>query len=305
MVAFRAMNTPQVLTFYPSPLTSPPRLLIAVLISLFVACLTSQARAVAVTARVAAIKGSATVSTPGGRETPLAQGDTVRAGSVISCSSGSGVLLRPAPRVSVVVFMSSKVRFDGTDMNPGGSANVRYSILVGRAMFTIEPSSDRSGGVNVSVSTDVGSVEGSRGSWTVNCEADRTSVAVGEGSTDVSIGGGATTANGTGGQIQVPEGSVIWLTRGAEGRVEAKVVNRLTGTYTVIGSDGKQSPPQKAPADLLDQSTNVLNNSGDSTSPTNGGGTGTGGGGTTPNQPNNPDVSTPKPDRPVVSPATP
>ena len=100
------MNTPQVLTFYPSPLTSPPRLLIAVLISLFVACLTSQARAVAVTARVAAIKGSATVSTPGGRETPLAQGDTVRAGSVISCSSGSGVLLRPAPRVSVVVFMS-------------------------------------------------------------------------------------------------------------------------------------------------------------------------------------------------------
>jgi len=103
----------------------------------------------------------------------------------------------------------------------------------------------------------------------------------------------------------VPEGSVIWLTRGAEGRVEAKVVNTLTGTYTVIGSDGKQSPPQKAPADLLDQSTNVLNNSGDSTSPTNGGGTGTGGGGTTPNQPNNPDVSTPKPDRPVVSPATP
>ena len=159
--------------------------------------------------------------------------------------------------------------------------------------------------MHVSVSTDVGTVDGTRGSWTVNCEQDRTSVAVGEGTTDVSIGGGATTANGTGGQIQVPEGSVIWLTRGAEGRVEAKVVNTLTGTYTVIGSDGKQQPPQKAPADLLSDSNQILDNSGDSTAPTNGGGTGTGGGGTTPTQPNNPDVSTPKPDQPVVSPATP
>ena len=83
---------------------------------------------------------------------------------------------------------------------------MRYSILVGQAMFTIEPSTDRSGGVNVSVSTDVGSVDGTRGSWTVNCDADRTSVAVGEGSTDVSIGGGATTANGTGGRFKCRKG---------------------------------------------------------------------------------------------------
>lgn len=271
------------------------------LLILLVTGLSQQAHALAVSARVAAVKGHATVSTPGG-EVPLTQGATVRAGAVISCSANSGVLLRPAPRVSVVIYMSSKVRFDGADLTPGGGGDVRYSILVGRAMFTIEPAAE-GGGVHVAVTTDVGTVEATRGSWTVNCEQNRTSVAVGEGSTDVSIGGGATAAGGSGGQIEVPEGSVIWLTRGAEGRVEATVVNTVTGTYVVIGPNGNPSQPQKAPADLLEQSTDILDNSGDSTNPTSGGSSG--GGSNTPSQPNNPDLSTPKPDRPVVSPATP
>lgn len=271
------------------------------LLILLVTGFSQQAHALAVSARVAAIKGHATVSTPRG-EVPLTQGATVRAGSVISCSANSGVLLRPSPRVSVVIYMSSKVRFDGADLTPGGGGDVRYSILVGRALFTIEPAAE-GGSVHVAVSTEVGTVEGTRGSWTVNCEQDRTSVAVGEGSTDVSIGGGATTAGGTGGQVQVPEGSVIWLTRGAEGRVEAKIVNTITGTYVVVGSNGQTTPPQKAPPDLLDQSTKILDTSGDSKSPTGSGSSG--GGSNTPSQPNNPDLSTPKPDRPVVSPANP
>jgi hypothetical protein len=271
------------------------------LLLLLVTGLSQQAHALAVSARVAAIKGHATVSTPQG-EVPLTQGATVRAGSVISCSANSGVLLRPSPRVSVVIFMSSKVRFDGAEINPGIAGDVRYSILVGRAMFTIEPSTE-GGGVHVAVSTDVGTVEGTRGSWTVNCEQDRASVAVGEGSTDVTIGGGATSANGVGGQVQVPEGSVIWITRGSEGRVEAKLVNTITGTVVVIGANGQTTPPQKAPPDLLDQSTKILDTSGDSTNPAGGGSSG--GGGNTPTQPNNPDLSTPKPSRPEVSPANP
>lgn len=270
------------------------------LISLFLACLASQARAVAVSASVAAVKGKATVTTPDGRETPLAQGDNVRAGSVISCGDGSGLLLRPAPGVSVVLMMGSQVRFDGTDMTPGGGADVRYSIVAGRATFTIETNTGSAGGVRVSVSTNVGNIEATSGSWTVNCEEGRTSVAVGEGTTDVSIGG-SSAANGTT-QIELPEGSVLWLSRSAEGGVEAKVVNTINGTYTVIGSDGKQSQPQKAPADLLQQSTNILDNSGDSTAPAT---AASNTGGTAPPAPSNPDASTPKPDRPVVSAATP
>ena len=296
-LCFRAMNLSS-----PSLLKNRLRQLAAsALLLLLVTGVSQQAHALAISARVAAVKGHATISTPGG-EVPLTQGASVRAGSVISCSANSGVLLRPAPRVSVVIFMSSKVRFDGSEMSPGTAGDVRYSVLVGRAMFTIDPSTE-GGGVHVAVSTEVGTIEGTRGSWTVNCEQDRTSVAVGEGSTDVTLGGGATAANGVGGQVQVPEGSVIWLTRGAEGRVEAKLVNTITGTVVVIGANGQITPPQKAPPDLLDQSTKILDTSGDSTNPSGGGLSG--GGSNTPSEPKNPDLSTPKPDRPVVSPANP
>lgn len=265
------------------------------------------AEAAAISARVAAVKGHASASAEGGGETKLTQGSTVRAGTVISCGAESGVLLRPAPRVSVVVYMDTKVRFDGADLSDDGRCGVRYSVLSGRALFVIEPEAPDSKhpqAIKVTVTTEEGVIQASKGTWIVMQDENRTAVAVGEGSTDVSIGGGSAASGGAaGGQIEVPEGSVIWLMRQADGRIEAKLVNTETGMFTTIQSDGSKDEPKKAPADLLDQSRQVLDNSGDSTSPATSGSSGSGSGTLTPTS--NPDFSTPQPPRPVVSPDTP
>lgn len=287
------------------------RRLLSALLLIAGVLVSADAHAAAVAARVAAVKGVVMLSLTGdGGEKRLSQGDVVRAGAVISCGAEGGVLLRPAPKVSVVVYMSSKVRYDGADINTDGRGIVRYTVLGGRALFLIEPDAeapDRPGKVKVSVTTEEGAIEGSKGSWTVLHDDGRTAVAVGQGSTDVSIGGGvAAGGGGVGSQVNVPEGSVIWLLRRKDGAIDAKLVNTATGAMTVIKADGGRDEDQKAPKDLLDQSRQVLDLSSDSTAPGQNGTSGTGGGGTTPTQPStNPDLSSPRPLLPVVSSDTP
>lgn len=268
---------------------------------------------VAVTARVTAVKGTVTASATTSGETTLKLGDTIRGGTVVQSSADGGVLLRPSPNAGLVVYPSSKVRFDGATVAPGGE-NVNCTILEGKAWFSVGQSSTTPDGtpttaapetnVKISVSTPQGVIEGKAGNWTVQYDEGRTMVAVGEGTSLVSIGGGANgAAGGVTGQVEVPKGSVIWLyTR--NGVITADLVNTATGTVTQVGADGTLGTPTKADPSLLADSKGAL------TTPSSSGGTNplNPGGGTqptTPQQPQNPDYSKPTPNVPVVSSETP
>ncbi len=271
-----------------------------------------QAEPVAVTARVSAIKGTVTCSSTGEGEHQLKTGDTVRSGSVIASTSDAGVLLRPSANSALVVYPSSKVRFDGASVSPG-SENVTCTILEGKAWFSVGNSTTVGEGgaagdapapstnVKITVVTEQGTINGTVGNWTVQHDEGRTMVAVGDGKSVVTIGGAAGAATGgVNGQVEVPKGSVIWL-YSRDGTIEAELVNTATGTVTKVGSDGSLGSPTKAGTDLLASSKNAL------TTPSSSGGTQslpptTSG---QPSTPQNPDFSNPTPDVPVVSAETP
>ena len=263
--------------------------------------------AVPVAARVASVKGSVTASSEAVGTEPLKSGMVVRSGTVISAAAQSGALIRPAPKVGLVIFMATKVRFDGASLDAQGQGSVQCSVLGGRIMVIIDPEAQLSEGpgkVKISLATQEGIIAGSKGTWSVQQEEGRTMVAVSQGVADVSIGGGTAVGNGqTGSQVEVPEGSVMWLDRRADGMVEAKIVNTETGAMVVIMPDGTRDTSQKAPPALLAEARGVLDGSGDSTAsdlliPSTDGNN-------TPTTPNNPDFSTPKPEKPVVSQDTP
>lgn len=270
---------------------------------------------VAVTARVTAIKGVVMASASNG-EKQLSRGDTVRGGTILESRADAGVLLRPSPSSGLVVYPSSKVRFDSASVSPGNE-HVTCTVLEGKAWFSVGQSTlaGQDGGnagkpaapssnVKISVVTDQGVIEGKAGNWTVQHDENRTMVAVGDGKSIVTIGGAAGAATGgVNGQVEVPKGSVIWLyTR--DGTIEAELVNTETGTVSKVGAGGTLSPPTKAGDQLLADSKGGL------TTPSSEGGTNNPLPTTPSTQPTttttqNPDFSTPTSSLPVVSAETP
>ncbi|MCB1277996.1 MAG: hypothetical protein KDL09_15530 [Prosthecobacter sp.] len=267
------------------------------------------------------------ISTSNSGEKQAQKGDTVRAGTVISCGLESGALLRPLPTLCVVIYPESKVRFDGAGVSSGGGT-MNCSIVSGKALFHIDPldsSFGRSRGgheINVTIVTEEGVITTSSTSeelahgggkqpvepgskqpaatWTVQHEEGRTVVAVGEGTSNVSIGKGTVAVNGdVGGHIEVPKGSVIWLFNRGGGRIDAALVNTLTGRVTNLTGGPSNGN------DLVEQSKKQL------VTPSSGGTTSTTGPtmpqttSTPTDPPSNPDLSTPRGELPVVSAETP
>ena len=280
-----------------------------------------------VSARFAAVKGLVMVSSQGGGEKQVHKGDTIRSGTVISSGAAAGASLKPLPSLYVIVYPDTKMRFDSADVHSDGGGNVMCSIMAGKALFHIDQSLQGSTDgkelppvIKVTVVTDEGVITNNMGgkpepsdpakpgdktstqitaaTWTVQHDEGRTVVAVGEGLSKVSIGKGSAAENGVvGGQIKVPQGSVIWLfNRG--GKIEAELVDTQTGKVTNLtgGPSGGTN--------LVEQSKQLLvtpSSSGTSSTP------GTPG---TPsnmpsNTPTNPDFSTKRNDLPVVSADTP
>jgi len=297
-----------------------------------------------VTARVSAVKGVVMISLSGGGEKPLEKGDTIRSGTVISCGAGSGASLKPLPTLHIILYPDSKVRFDSASINSEGGGGVMCTIIAGKALFHVDdnvpgsPGGGNGGGagnpppsIKVTVVTDEGTIVNNMGgqpqptgstpqggdagtpiiiisaTWTVQHDEGRTIVAVGEGLSNVSIGKGSAANNGeVGGQVKVPQGSVIWLfNRG--GKIEADLVDTNTGKVTNL-TGGSSS----GGSNLVEQSKQQI------VTPSSGGG-GSGGGtpgstpgtgpGITPGTPStpssNPDMSTPQKPLPVVSADTP
>lgn len=266
---------------------------------------------VSVSARATAIKGVVMASTPGGGEHQLNRGDSIRGGTVVQSRAEAGALFRPSSNSALVVYPSSKVRFDGADVSPGHE-NVTCTILEGKAWFSVgagdtaaEGAAEPSSNVKITVVTEQGTIEGKAGNWTVQHQEGRTMVAVGEGTSLVSIGGaGGAATGGVTGQVEVPKGSVIWLYTREGGEIEAEVVNTESGTVSKVGPGGTLGAPTKADPTLLADSkgglTTPSSQGGSQQLPTTPGG-----------QPNNttptqtPDFSTPTPNVPVVSSETP
>ncbi|OYW72682.1 MAG: hypothetical protein B7Z37_24085, partial [Verrucomicrobia bacterium 12-59-8] len=210
-----------------------------------------------------------------------------------------------------------------------GGGNVMCTIVAGKALFHIDPktpgsqdSKDASPPIKVTVVTEEGTIVNNMGgkpeagdtaqpedattkkitaaTWTVQHDEGRTVVAVGEGMSHVSIGKGAAAGGGeVGGQVKVPQGSVIWLfNRG--GKIEADLVDTLTGKVTNL--TGGSTPDA---GNLVEQSKQQLvtpSSSGTTTTFT----TPTSTPSTLPtNTSSNPDLSTPQTPLPVVSADTP
>jgi hypothetical protein len=279
-----------------------------------------------VSARFASVKGVVMISTTGGGEKQAQKGDSIRAGTVITCGTTSGALLKPLPMLRVIIYPETKIRFDGADTLPGGGGNVTCSILAGKALFHIDQNARGEEGpsvpsIKVTVVTDEGVIVNKPGTesqqgggtkkedtkqitaatWTVQHDEGRTVVAVGEGASNVSIGKGSSAANGdVGGQVEVPKGSVIWLFN-RDGKIEAELVDTMTGKVTNLTGGSSQGG-----SDLVEQSKKQLvtpSSSGTTetfSTPTSQPGTTTPGG-----SPTNPDLSTPTSPLPVVSADTP
>ncbi len=261
-----------------------------------------------VSARATAIKGVVTASTNGGGERQLSRGDSIRGGTVVATRAEAGALFRPSANSALVVYPSSKVRFDGATVSPG-SENVACTILEGKAWFSVGQNGTAPEGapssVTIKVVTEQGTIEGKAGNWTVQSGEGRTMVAVGEGKSLVSIGGaGGAASGGVTGKVEVPKGSVIWLYTREGGAIEAELVNTENGTVMKVGPGGTLGSPTKADANLLADSRNGLS------TPSSEGGTQqlpTSTGGQPGNTPTtqNPDFSSPTPKVPVVSSETP
>lgn len=283
-----------------------------------------------VSARFAAVKGVVMVSTEGLGEKQVHKGDSVRSGTIIICGADSGASLKPMPTLHVIVYPDTKVRFDGADIHSDGGGSVMCTILAGKALFHMDQppqgpegtSKETQPAIKVTVVTDEGVIVNKMGgppeandtnqpadktthitaaTWTVQHDEGRTVVAVGEGLSHVSIGKGAAAGGGeVGGQVKVPQGSVIWLfNRG--GKIEADLVDTQTGKVTNL-TGGTTS----GASDLLAQSKQQLvtpSSGGTSTTTTT---TPTSTPGTQPTTPSsNPDLSTPQKPLPVVSADTP
>ncbi|MBN8421816.1 MAG: hypothetical protein J0L73_23065 [Verrucomicrobia bacterium] len=307
-----------------------PIFLCCVLVFLMAGSLSAQ-QGTHVSARFAAIKGVVMVSTVGLGEKQVHKGDSVRSGTVITCGADSGASLKPMPTLHVIVYPDTKVRFDGADVQSDGGGSVMCTILAGKALFHMDQPPQGPEGtpketqpaIKVTVVTDEGVIVNKMGgppeatdttqpgnkatqqitaaTWTVQHDEGRTVVAVGEGLSHVSIGKGAAAGGGeVGGQVKVPQGSVIWLfNRG--GKIEADLVDTQTGKVTNL-TGGTTS----GGSDLLAQSKQQL------VTPSSGGttttisSTPTSTPGTQPtNTSSNPDLSTPQKPLPVVSADTP
>jgi hypothetical protein len=282
-----------------------------------------------VSARFAAVRGVVMVSSSGGGTKQVHKGDTIRSGSVIECGSTAGASLKPLPTLHVIVYPDTKVRFDGADVNSDGGGSVMCTILAGKALFHIDQPPQGNADnkqtqpvIKVTVVTDEGVIVNNVGgkpeqndatqpgdktttrqitaaTWTVQHDEGRTVVAVSEGLSNVSIGKGAAAGNGeVGGQVKVPQGSVIWLFN-RDGKISAELVDTNTGKVTNL-TGGPSSGNS-----LVEQSKQQL------VSPSSGGTTSTPGTppgtpGTLPSNPSsNPDLSTPQKPLPVVSADTP
>jgi len=303
-----------------------------ILLTLLVVGALNAQQATNVSARFAAVKGVVMVSTGGLGEKQVHKGDSVRSGTVITCGAESGASLKPLPTLHVIVYPDTKVRFDGADAHSDGGGSVMCTIISGKALFHIDqapqgPQGAPSGKetqppVKVTVVTDEGVIVNNMGgkpqaddntlptdkntkqitsaTWTVQHDEGKTVVAVGEGMSHVSIGKGAAAGSGeVGGQVKVPQGSVIWLfNRG--GKIEAELVDTNTGKVTNLTGGSSQ-----APSNIVEQSKQQL------VTPSSGGTTSTfGTPSTTPgtlptNTSSNPDLSTPQKPLPVVSADTP
>jgi len=286
-----------------------------------------------VAARFAAVKGVVMVSTQGGGEKQVHKGDTIRSGTVISSGADAGASLKPMPTLHVVIYPDTKVRFDGADINAEGGGNVMCSIVAGKALFHIDPVPEANTNgrehppmIKVTIVTEEGVIinimggppeptdpskpgektgtQNNSATWTVQHDEGRTVVAVGEGLSQVSIGKGSAAAGGeVGGQVKVPQGSVIWLFN-RDGKIEAELVDTQTGKVTNL-TGGPSSGNS-----LVEQSKQQLPSpSSSSTTATPGttpGTPGTPGAPGTPSTPSsNPDLSTPQTPLPVVSADTP
>jgi hypothetical protein len=281
-----------------------------------------------VSARFAAVKGVVMVATQGGGEKQVHKGDTIRSGTVISSGAEAGASLKPLPSLYIIVYPDTKMRFERADIHSDGGGNVMCSIMAGKALFHIDQSQQGSNTaqelppvIKVTVVTEEGVITNNMGgkpdqgdaikpgdktttqitaaTWTVQHDEGRTVVAVGEGVSQVSIGKGAAAANGeVGGQVRVPQGSVIWLfNRG--GKIEAELVDTQTGKVTNLtgGASSGSSLVEQSKQQLVSPSS-----SGTSSTP----GTTPGTPGTSPTTPSsNPDLSTPQKPLPVVSADTP
>ncbi len=285
-----------------------------------------------ISARFAAVKGVVMVSTIGLGEMQVHKGDSVRAGTVITCGAGSGASLKPLPTLHMVVYPDTKVRFDGANAQSDGGGSVMCTVLAGKALFHIDESPLGTPSVNanhpsvkVTVITDEGVIINKMGgwsqgednsqptdkttkqitsaTWTVQHDEGRTVAAVGEGLSQVSIGKGAAAGGGeVGGQVKVPQGSVIWLfNRG--GKIEAELVDTQTGKVTNLtggSSAGRSDLVALSKQQIVTPSSSSTTST---TTPTNGTPTGPS---TLPNNPSsNPDLSTPQKPLPVVSADTP
>lgn len=277
-----------------------------------------------VSARFSSVKGVVMVSTTEGGAKQAQKGDSIRGGTVIECGLEAGALLRPLPTLSVIIYPDSKIRYDGAGMNKDGGGTVSLNILTGKALFHLDDSKYPQ--IEVKVTTEEGIVmnhpggnyaggsasgkqpklEGTNAlsdpaTWTVQCSEGRTMVAVSEGTSDVSIGKGSTAASGDiGGQVEVPKGSVIWLFSRPGGKVDAELVDTITGKVTNL--TGGQS--QGSSLVTLSRKQIVTPSSAGTASPT--GTPPTSPGATIPTAPpSNPDLSSPRTIQPVVSSDTP
>ena len=301
-------------------------LFLCVLLALFVAGQLRAQQGTKVSARFAAVKGVVMVAAQDGGEKQVHKGDTIRSGTVISSGAAAGASLKPLPSLYIIVYPDTKMRFDKADVHSDGGGNVMCSIMAGKALFHIDQSLQGSTDgkeappvIKVTIVTDEGVITNNMGgkpeptdpakpgdktstqitaaTWTVQHDEGRTVVAVG-GLSKVSIGKGSAAENGVvGGQIKVPQGSVIWLfNRG--GKIEAELVDTQTGKVTNLtgGPSGGTN--------LVEQSKQLL------VTPSSGGTSSTPGTPGTPgnmpsNTPTNPDFSTKRNDLPVVSADTP
>ena len=306
-------------------------LFLCVLLALFVAGQLLAQQGTTVSARFAAVKGVVMVAAQDGGEKQVHKGDTIRSGTVISSGAAAGASLKPLPSLYIIVYPDTKMRFDKADVHSDGGGNVMCSIMAGKALFHIDQSAQGNSNskdlppvIKVTVVTEEGVITNNMGgkpehsdttkpgdktaaqitaaTWTVQHDEGRTVVAVGEGQSQVSIGKGAAAANGeVGGQVKVPQGSVIWLfNRG--GRIEAELVDTQTGKVTNLtgGTPSGSSLVEQSKQQLVSPSSNSTTSTpgtppGIPSTP-----------GTLPtNTSSHPDLSTPQKTLPVVSADTP
>jgi hypothetical protein len=285
-----------------------------------------------VSARFAAVQGIVMVTTQDGGEKQVIKGDTIRSGTVISSGITGGSSLKPLPTLSVVVYPETKLRFDNSSVSANGGGEMMCSLIAGKVLFHVDltppgnsNANDAPSNIKVTVVTDEGIIMNNTGgrpkpmetiqqgdtatsesksaTWTVQHDEGRTVVAVSEGLSEVSIGKGSAAANGSvGGQVKVPQGSVIWLSN-RDGKIEAQLVDTQSGKVTNLtgGTSGGSSLVEQSRQQLVSPSSS-------STTSTSGAPPGTPG---TPasvlptNTSSNPDLSMPQKKLPVVSADTP